>query len=180
MFTFATKKFGVWKEERASNVIRYEINSRQIIFALGMAAFMSWISFIIAIKVREEFYMIESAPHSYMKLNSLKILDTEFFFNERKSAITIFITLDKNNNIKIVFDSGKSFIIPFQAAEFLDYFEERRQNIMLTSMLMRIEDRSISRIKIWPDKNINFKNIRYIIKIFSQFGYDDFDIAVER
>jgi hypothetical protein len=180
MFTQATKKFGVWKEEKENNLIRYRINSRQIIFALSMAAFISWISFIIAIKVRQEFFLIESAPKTYMKLNSIKNINTGFFFKERKSALAVYISMDKSNNIKVIFDSGKGFILPNQAASFLDYFEDRRQNIMLTSMLMRIEDRSISRIKIWTDTSVSFKNVRYIVKIFSQFGYDDFDIAVER
>ena len=180
MFTQATKKFGVWKEERVNNIIRYKVTSRQIMFSLSMAAFISWISFIIAIKIREEFFLIESAPKTYMKLDNIKNINTGFFFKERKSALAIYISMDKSNNLRVVFDSGKDFTLPSQAASFLDYFEDRRQNIMLTSMLMRIEDRSISRIKIWTDKSISFKNLKYIIKIFSQFGYDDFDIAVER
>ena len=180
MFTHATKKFGVWKEENENNLIRYRINSRQIMFAFSMAAFISWISFIIAIKVRQEFFLIESAPKTYMKLNNIKNINTGFFFKERKAALAIYISMDKSNNLKVVFDSGKGFNLPSQAASFLDYFEDRRQNIMLTSMLMRVEDRSISRIKIWTDKSISFKNIRYIVKLFSQFGYDDFDFAVER
>lgn len=180
MFTHATKKFGVWKEERTNNLIRYRITSRQFLFSLSMAAFISWISFIIAIKVRQEFFLFESASKSYMKLNSMKNNHSGFFFKERKAAFAIYISKDKSNNILLVFDSGKSFSIPNQAANFLAYFEDRRQNIMLTSMLMRIEDRSISRIKIWTDKSVSFKNIRNIVKIFSQFGYDDFDIAVER
>lgn len=180
MFTQATKKFGVWKEERKNNLILYRVNSRQIMFSLGMAAFISWLSFIIAIKVRQEFFLIESAPKTYIKLNDIKNIDTGFFFKERKSALAIYISMDKSNNLKVIFDTGKGFILPNQATSFLDYFEDRRQNIMLTSMLMRVKDRSISRIKIWADKRVSFKNLRYIVKIFSQFGYDDFDFAVER
>ena len=88
--------------------------------------------------------------------------------------------MNKKNEIELMFDTGKVFLLPSQAAPFLDYLEDRRQNIMLVSMLTRIEDPSISRVKIWTDNNFLFKNLNYIIKIFSQFGYDDFDIAVER
>jgi hypothetical protein len=88
--------------------------------------------------------------------------------------------MDKSNNIRIIFENGKSYLLPSQASNFLEYFEEKRKNIMLTALIMRVEDPSISRVKIWTDKSLTFKNIKYIIKIFSQFGYDDFDIAVER
>jgi hypothetical protein len=115
-----------------------------------------------------------------VKLNDIKNYGNGFFINERKSAIAIYVTHDKQKNIIIIFDNGVGFSLPKEAVKFLDYFEEKRQNIMLTSMLMRVQDPSISRIKIWSDKSVPFNNIKYIIKLFSQFGYDDFDIAVER
>lgn len=79
MFTLATKKFGVWKEERENAKITYRIMSLQFFFALGMAAFISWISFIITIKIRQEFFLFESSPRSYMKLNELKNINSGFF-----------------------------------------------------------------------------------------------------
>ncbi len=180
MFTIATRKFGVWREERQSNLFRYRIQSRQLVFALSMAAFISWMLYIITIRVRQEFYLFESSAQNYVKLNDIKNYGNGFFINERKSAIAIYVTNDKQKNIKIIFDTGVGFSLPKEAVKFLDYFEEKRQNIMLTSMLMRVQDPSISRIKIWSDKSVPFNNIKYIIKLFSQFGYDDFDIAVER
>ena len=88
MFTHATKKFGVWKEENENNVMRYKINSRQIVFALGMAAFISWILFIITIRVRQEFFLIESSARSHMKLKNIKDMNSGFFFRERKAVLT--------------------------------------------------------------------------------------------
>jgi hypothetical protein len=180
MFTNATKKFGVWKEERANNVISYKLISRQFLFSLGMAAFISWIFFIIAIKIREEFFLFESASKTFIKFNDIKNSNNGFFIKERKAAISIYLSMDKSNNIRIIFENGKSYLLPSQASNFLEYFEEKRKNIMLTALIMRVDDPSISRVKIWTDKSLSFKNIKYIIKIFSQFGYDDFDIAVER
>lgn len=180
MFTHATKKFGVWKEDRANNVITYKLISRQFLFSLSMAAFISWIFFIISIKVREEFFLFESASKTFIKFSDIKNNNNGFFIPERKAAISIYLTMDKTNNIKIIFEGGKSFILPNQASNFLEYFEEKRRNIMLTSLIMRSNDPSISRVKIWTDNSLSFKNVKYIIKIFSQFGYDDFDIAVER
>lgn len=181
MFTLATKKFGVWKEERAINVINYKLMSRQFLFSLAMAAFISWIIFIISLKIREEFYIFNSASKSYNSLVELKNIKKGFFINERKSAITIFLTNDKKNNkMKIVFENGKSFNLPKDGQKFLDYFEDKRRNIMLTALLIRIPDPAISRVKIWTDSTISFQDIRYVMKVFSQFGYDDFDIAVER
>ncbi|BBH54489.1 hypothetical protein [Fluviispira sanaruensis] len=180
MFTRATKKFGVWKEERESSKIFYLVTSRHFFFSLAIAAFVSWIIFLITIKVRQEFYVMESTTRTFTKFKNLKKINPGFYFTERRSALSILLILDKESGFKIFFDTGKSFYLPKQANEFLMYLEERRQNIMLTSMLMRIEDRSISRVKIWSDNNVSFKDIRYIMKLFSQYGYDDFDFVVER
>ena len=131
-------------------------------------------------EVREEFFLFESASKTFIKFSDIKNNNNGFFIPERKAAISIYLTMDKTNNIKIIFEGGKSFILPNQASNFLEYFEEKRRNIMLTSLIMRSNDPSISRVKIWTDNSLSFKNVKYIIKIFSQFGYDDFDIAVER
>ncbi len=181
MFTLATKKFGVWKEERAINVINYKLMSRQFLFSLAMAAFTSWIIFIISLKIREEFFIFESASKNYNNLTQLKSLKKGFFIKERKSAITIFLSTDKeNSNMRIFFENGKSFVLPKDGKKFLEYFEDKRKNIMLTALLIRIPDPAISRVKIWTDRTVSFQDIKYVMKVFSQFGYDDFDIAVER
>lgn len=180
MFTHATKKFGVWKQENINNFMNYKIISRQIIFSLGMSAFISWISFLIAIKIRQEFFLFESAPRNFIKFNNIKNINNGFFFKERKSALSIFVSMNNDKKITVIFENGKEFILPEKANNFIDYLEERRQNIMLTAMLMRTNDTAISRVKIWTDGSLSFKNIKYIVKIFSQFGYDDFDFAVER
>ena len=91
MFTIATRKFGVWREERQSNLFRYRIQSRQLVFALSMAAFISWMLYIITIRVRQEFFLFESSAQNYVKLNDIKNYGNGFFINERKSAIAILI-----------------------------------------------------------------------------------------
>ncbi|WGL61253.1 hypothetical protein QEJ31_06565 [Pigmentibacter sp. JX0631] len=181
MFTLATKKFGVWREERAITVISYKLMSRQFLFSLAIAAFISWTIFIISLKIREEFFLFESASKAYSSLDKIKKLQKGFFVRERKSAITIYLSHEQEtNNLRIIFENGKSFILPKDGQKFLDYFEDKRKNIMLTALLIRVPDPAISRVKIWSDRTISFQDLKYIMRVFSQFGYDDFDIAVER
>lgn len=180
MFTKATKGFGVWKEERKNTKINYHILSRNFFISLAFAAFVSWITLIITLKIKHDFFVFETSPRNFTQFKSILKIKPGFYFSERKSALSIYTTKISNDRYRIFFESGKGFELPNQGKEFLNYLEEKRQNIMLTSMLMRIEDPSISRVKIWTDSSMSFENIKYIIKIFSSYGYDDFDIAIER
>jgi hypothetical protein len=175
MFTSATKNFGVWKEERRNNKISYSLSSMQFVVALSIVSFVVFITLILVAKIRQEFFLVEASPATFFQSH---IIDKTFLINERNAALSIFIKKD-NNNIHIYFDNGQSFILPFEVKEFSDYLEKRKNNIIFTSMLLRLNGEFNSRVKVWTAKNIKFNDIRFVINIFSKYGFDSFDFGVE-
>ena len=177
MFTSATKNFGVWKEERRANKISYYLASIQFVVALSVVAFIVFLTFIVVVKIRQEFFLIESAPVFLFKA---KNSDSSFFIPERPSALSAFIKKYKKNLLHVYFESGVSFIIPNESKKFVAYLEKRKRNIIYMAMVLRINGEQNSRVKIWTEKNISFEDIRLIMKIFSQYGFDSFDFGVEQ
>lgn len=177
MFTLATKKFGVWKEERRVNKLSYYLNSIQFVVALSIMAFVMFLTFMVVVKIRQEFFFIESAPVFLFKDKSI---DSSFLIPERASAINIFVKKNENKAMKIYFEDGYDYLIPNESKEFVEYLEKRRRNIIYMAMVMRLNSEQNSRVKIWTEKNISFEDVRFLMKIFSQYGFDSFDFSVER
>ena len=177
MFTPATEKFGVWKREKKENKMIYYFSSIHFLFSLSILAFIVFIMFIVTVKIRQEFFLIESAPISLFKDNNI---ESSFLVKERASAINIFIKKKKNNILHIYFDDGYSFLIPNESKSFIEYLEKRKKNIIYLSMILRVNDLRNSRVKVYPEKDISFADIRMVMKIFSIYGFDNFDIGVER
>ncbi|MES2614012.1 MAG: hypothetical protein V4591_01200 [Bdellovibrionota bacterium] len=177
MFTTATKNFGVWKEDKKANKISYALTFQQFLFSLSVMAFIVFLAFIVVVKIRQEFFLIESSP---VELFKDKSIDHNFFIPERKAAVSIFIKKEKNNLLHIYFESGESFLIPQDSKDFISYLKKRQKNIIYMAMVLRINDEQNSRVRVWPEKNITFEDIRLIMKIFSQYGFNSFDFGVER
>lgn len=172
-----TKNFGVWKEDRKSNMISYYLASIQFVVALSVMAFIVFLTLIVVVKIRQEFFLIESAP---VYLFKDKTVDPSFFIPERPAAMSIFIKKDAHNRINIFFENGPSFDLTTDSKKFLSYLEKRKENIIYMAMLMRINAEQNSRIKIWTQRSVTLQDVKFIMKIFSQFGFDSFDIGVER
>ena len=68
--------------------------------------------------------------------------------------------------MRIFFENGKSFVLIERWTKFLEYFQHKRNQIMLT-VLIRIPDSSISRVKIWTDRTISFQDIKYVMFFFT-------------
>jgi hypothetical protein len=177
MFTAATKNFGVWKEWRKANIISHYLASIQFVVALSIVAFIIFLTFIVVVKIRQEFFLVESAP---IHLFKNKAKNSQFFLTERPSALSIFIKKDKNNLLNVHFDSGRSFVIPQESKEFVAYLEQRKRSIIYMAMVLRMNSEQNSRLKIWSEEKITFEDIRLIMKIFSQYGFDSFDLGVEQ
>ncbi len=127
MFTACTRNFGVWKEERKANKVTYHLMSTQFVVALSIMAFIIWLTFIIVVKVRQEFFLIESSPTILLKDASI---DNNFFISERNAAITTFIKKEKNNLLHIYFENGESFILPNESKKLVSYLKNRKKNII--------------------------------------------------
>ena len=177
MFTEATKNFGVWKEHKKNTKISFVLLNSQFLFALSFAAFVVFLAFIIIVKVRQEFFLVESAP-VYLFKN--KEINSNFLLQERPSAISIFIKKASKNNLQIYFDKGESFLIPKETEEFLDYLLKRKKDLIYIAMIMRMNSDKNSRVKILTERTVTFEEVQLITKIFSQYGFDSFDVGIER
>ena len=127
--------------------------------------------------MRQEFFLVESAP-VYLFKN--KEINSNFLLQERPSAISIFIKKASKNNLQIYFDKGESFLIPKETEEFLDYLLKRKKDLIYIAMIMRMNSDKNSRVKILTERTVTFEEVQLITKIFSQYGFDSFDVGIER
>jgi hypothetical protein len=177
MFTAATKNFGVWKESRGSTRRSFLIFQNQFLYCLGFSAFLVFLTLILCVKIRQEFFFIESSPITIFKNSKL---NANYLLPERASAMSIYLKKTSEGSLKLYFDKGERFVLPEESDEFLTYLKERKKTIVYLGMLMRMNGDQNSRVKILTDKNIHFKDLRSIMNIFAQLGFDSFDIGVER
>ena len=47
-------------------------------------------------------------------------------------------------------------------------------------MIMRMKSDKNSRVKILTERTVTFEEVQLITKIFSQYGFDSFDVGIER
>ncbi len=177
MFTRGTKNFGVWKEDRMMQKMSFRIASHQYLFSLSILAFIVFITLIVSVKIRQEFFFIESNPLPLLKNTDIS---RSFFMKERPAAMSVFVGIDKENNLNFTFDDGFYFAFGGEEEPLIKYLKYRRDNIVYLAMVLRLNSEQNSRVKIYPHAHLKLSDIRASIKIFAQYGFDSFDIGVER
>jgi hypothetical protein len=135
-------------------------------------AFIVFLTFIIVVKIRQEFFLIESAPIDLFKNHNL---NSTFFIPERSAALSVFVKRKDAENFQIYFEEGESFLWPKEEELFNKYLDKRRKSIVYMAMLMRINSEKNSRVKVLTEREVQFDDIQAIMKIFSQFGFDSFE-----
>ena len=174
MFTKATKNFGCWKEDRKENIFFGQIRLNFLLFSLSMCAFVFLILFVIVVKYKQEFYFTQIPLVEYSQYIP-KHKKSAFLFEERSSSIEVLVSINSKNEFKFFFDDGK---IVSSEKEVREYLAKKRNRILITSMFSRILTQDVARVKIWTTKDVSFEKKRRIMKIFSEFGFDDFDFAL--
>ena len=178
MLTQYTKKFGVWKKSRPSFQHSKNFAGLQILFALLFSVLIIWLIFLILLKVQRDFLLINSHP---LNLKKVKIPDNNlFYFPGRHAPLTLHINYDKNHDIKVTFNSGEAYIWPYDKEKFKNDLMRRSHLIVYYSMVARKTSPAISRVKIFCDDKVPFEQVESIIRKIANYGFDDFDIAVQK
>ena len=175
MFTQMTQNFGAWKKSHRNRNIYYVGKLNGVLVALAMAAFVSWIGYLLLVKIRSEFFSIPSYP---LQLHSIKKVPN--LMPARASTFTVGLLPRKNGQgMSILFDTGEKILYPEQAQKIRDLIRARTKEIEYLTMLTKTHPGKVGRIQIWPHKDVNFFQITDITNFFVQEGFDDFDIAVK-
>lgn len=158
---------------------RRSVLNFQIIFPLCTLAFVVWLIFLISVKVRQEFFAIETSSIELFDAENVK---ANALSPERSAALSAVIlkNSEEQRSLKVIFSTGQGFDLPKQAESFEKFIEKKKNNILLTALLVRVKDPSVSRVKLWKEDQVSFQDMRLVMNIFSKFGFDDFDLAVER
>ena len=176
MFTTATKNFGIWRSTHPIQARHAGKPTFGILVALGICAFVGWLVFFLALKIRGDFFLLETADLSLARLSAKK---TEGLFDNRRAAVGMGLKKLESGKIQMLFDSGETFLFPDQNSDVLAFLQERTNNMELLSMLTLTRDPAMARVQLWPDSRLTFDELNGVVETFSRFGFDDFDVAFE-
>jgi hypothetical protein len=176
MFTQATRAFGVWKSTHASQARRGANPGMSMLVAFGMCAFVCWLVFVLTLKLRGEFYVLENAG---LKLETRNAHDP-LLQDARPAALRFGVRdLQGSDDLQIVFESGQTLRFPSQETAMKTIMKSRVREMEITGLLTLIASPAISRVQIWPEAQVPSFKVSRLLKTLVDFGFDDFDIAVE-
>ncbi len=177
MFTRGTKDFGIWRESHNSRRRFSGSPTGGFVMSLAVAAIVAWIAFIIVWKIRGELYLIESASVPLPEF----AVDDAVLREERPAAVSVALIASSraSSEITILFESGRVFRFPSEESELREYLTTRADNLEYLAMLAMAVPASISRVQIWPDRRVGREMLMSVMRVFSDNGFDDFDIAMK-
>lgn len=143
--------------------------------SLAACAFVAWLSFFIITKIRGDFLFIEGTSHTLLQVKDTK---SNFLFTERSVALKIYLTPISGNDTLVAFENGTRFLLNAEKEKLKSYIKTRKENIVLLAMLKMKVFPSDARVQIWPSKTMAFTDVRQVTNLLSDFGFDDFDVAV--
>lgn len=176
MFTEGTRQFGIWKIGHPSTS-RYSGRPTQaILLAYGFCAFLTWFIFIVTLKIRGEFFLIEGMNLPLHRVAQRSDARSEF----GPSSLTLAVRpLAEGENIGVVFDSGHAFIFPRDADDLNNHLESRVREIELSALLRKKISPGIGTVDLWVDERIALASVRPLEKILVRNGFDTLRYAVE-
>lgn len=177
MFTQGTRQFGTWRSGHPSLNRHTGRPTQAILLAYGFCAFLTWFIFIITLKVRGEFFLIESLNfplHSIEAQGSASQVPSP-------EATSIAIRPDRaTSQLRVVFDTGETFLIPSQQNAFEKHLLERANRIELTSMLSKRVSVGRSTAVLWVDQSVALASVTPIAKAVVRTGFDTVQYAVSQ
>jgi hypothetical protein len=175
MYTIATKNFGIWRSDHFSHKF---YKNRSVSF-LGAALFLNFISIVIvfvlynSIKIKSYYFEIfgPSIPQ-FDQVEGLYEQDSQASF-----ALSVVPTSGKV--LRVTTNDGQIFTIPDELDEFKFFLDAKARNIFYTAALLMNEKIKLGKIQLWLSKDLSLERVNDLLKLFSDLGFDDFDIAVQ-
>lgn len=178
MYTKASRHFGIWRNSHSSQKLRTGSQSYLLVLGFGICAFVSWFVFFIVFKIRGEFYFFETSNLDIPV--ATQMASDSLYFTYRNPAAAVGIVEDEAGGISLIFDDARVFSYPEQREDLEVYVRDRSKKLELISMLTKSPSRTIGRVQFWVERDVHFKIFHEIVNVFSQFGFDDFDLALTK
>jgi hypothetical protein len=177
MFTQGTRQFGTWRAGHPSLNRHTGRPTQAILLAYGFCAFLTWFIFIITLKVRGEFFLIESLN---FPLHSIAAEGAASQVPSPESTSIAIRTDAATSQLRVVFDTGETFLIPSQQNAFEKQLVERANRIELTSMLSKRATVGRSTAVLWVDQSVALASVTPIAKTVVRNGFDTLQYAVSQ
>jgi|1048.fasta_scaffold105386_2 hypothetical protein len=175
MFTQGTKQFGIWRTGHPSVARHAGRPTQAILLAYGFCAFLTWLIFILTLKIRGDFFLIES-----MEIPLHKVTTQSF---SAQPAVPVGLTLAvrraEEDSMKIVFDSGESFDWPSETVMVEKFLRNRVQDIELSALLRRRVNPGMGIADVWVDAQVPMSRVQPLARILVELGFDTLRYAVD-
>jgi hypothetical protein len=176
MFTEGTRQFGTWKIGHPS-VRRYTGRPTQaLLLSYGLCAFVTWLIFILTLKVRGEFFLIESMN---LPLHSVSSKVAQAKPVGEASLSLALQAIGKEGEFRVVFDTGDSFLIPTQRDRFANYLSRRTADMELSALIQKQVGLGFGTAILWVDRRLAFDAVAPVSEELVRVGFDTLAYAVE-
>lgn len=175
MFTVATRHFGVWRENHVSRRRYAGSPTYGLAFALGVGAFVAWLVLFLVLKIRTEFFLVESAPFPLVELQGS---ESSLSPAQPVSLVAALLPGENPGTVHLVFGEGQHFLFPEERETLLKFLSERQKRIEYLSMLTLSLSPAVSRVQLWPARGVGGAELEKVVALFSRFGFDAVDVAV--
>lgn len=176
MFTEGTRQFGVWKIGHPSVKRHTGKPTQAILLAYGFCAFLTWFIFILTLKVRGEFFLIESMHLPLHRVNT----DVLQLKEQSPSSLTIAVRAEKNDSaMRVIFDTGQSIRMPEQMPLLDKLLAERVKDIEMTALLKKKLTAGLGVADLWVDERIPLNSIQPLADLLVKSGFDTIRYAVD-
>jgi hypothetical protein len=150
--------------------------TQAILLAYGFCAFLTWFIFIITLKIRGDFFLVESLRvplHHVTSEYSAKNVT-------HPASITLAVRpAETDGKQRIFLDSGHSFLLPDQKVQFESMIRRRVGDIELTALLKKQLSAGLGTAELWVDNRVAFRDVQPLAKTLVQSGFDTLRYAVD-
>jgi hypothetical protein len=176
MFTEGSRQFGVWRGGHPSLNRHSGRPTQALLLAYGICAFLTWMIFILTLKIRGEFFLIESMhlPLHMVSGESAKPMPAR--------SVGLSIALRSTavpGQSRVVFDTGESFLFPDEKAVLKSFLNQRVESMELSAMLRKKIMPGLGTAVIWVDKGVTLESVQPLARDLISVGFDTLNYAVD-
>jgi hypothetical protein len=176
MFTEGTRQFGIWKVGHPSKSRHSGRPTQAILLAYGFCAFLTWFIFIFTLKIRSDFFLVESL--------SLPLHTVTSGYRAKSVTYPASLTLGVRpsgieGKQRIIFDSGHSFLFPDERTQLETAIRNRVSDIELTALLKKKLSAGLGTVDVWVDRRVSLKEVQPLAKTLVRSGFDTLRYAVD-
>ncbi|MBM3382169.1 MAG: hypothetical protein FJY29_06995 [Betaproteobacteria bacterium] len=176
MFTEGSRQFGVWRGGHPSLNRHAGRPTQALLLAYGLCAFLTWMIFILTLKIRGEFFLIESMnlPLHAVSGESAKPMPM------RSVGLSLAIrSTAVQGQSRVVLDTGESFLIPEDKKALREFLNQRVESMELSAMIRKKIMPGLGTVVLWVDKGVTLESMQPLAKDLVSLGFDTLNYAVD-